>query len=71
MLSSAPYQVLMVTETSTDAGAATVTVNAYCAGDGAVIWYRAEERPAASAKLDACGRWTAGDEARATGLAWL
>jgi hypothetical protein len=70
MLSSAPYHVLMVTATSTDAGAATVTVNAYRAGDGAVIRYRAEERPAASTKLDACGRSTAGD-VRAAGWAWL
>jgi len=70
MLSSAPYHVLMFTATSTGAEAATVTVNAYCAGDGAAIRYRAEERPAASTKLDACGRSRAGD-VRAAARAWL
>lgn len=69
MLSCAPYHVLMFTATSADAGAATVTVNVYRAGGGAVIRYRAEERPAVSTRLDACGRWAAGD-VRVAGLAW-
>jgi hypothetical protein len=33
----APYQVLMLMLISADAGAVAVTVNPYCAGDGAVI----------------------------------
>jgi len=52
----APYQVRMLTPTSADAGAMMVTSNPYCAGDGAVIWYCADERPAGSTKLAACGR---------------
>src|ERR1700722_18793700 len=48
----------MLTPMSADAGALTVTSNSYCAGDGAVIWYCADERPAGSTKLADCGRPT-------------
>jgi hypothetical protein len=54
----APYQVRMLTPTSAAAGALTVTSNPYFAGDGAVIRYCADERPAGSTKLAACGRPT-------------
>ena len=52
---TAPYQVCMLTATSMEAGAATVTSKLYRAGSGAVITYRAEERPLASARFAACG----------------
>ena len=51
----APYHVRMLTLTSTEAGAVTVTSNAYRAGSGAVILYCAEDRPADIARLAACG----------------
>src|SRR5260370_8075504 len=55
MLSIAPYHVSMFTATSADAGAMTVTSKLYRAGDGAVIRYCAEERPAGSTNRAACG----------------
>ncbi len=53
---TAPYQVCMLTATSTDAGAVTPTSKPYRAGSGAVITYWAEERPLARARFAACGR---------------
>lgn len=52
----APYQVRILTAMSADAGAVTAASNPYCAGDGAVIRYCADERPVGSSKLAACGR---------------
>lgn len=52
---TAPYQVRMLTATSTEAGAETLTSNAYRAGSGAVITYWAEERPPDMARFAACG----------------
>jgi hypothetical protein len=52
---TAPYQVCMLTATSMEAGAATLTWNPYRAGSGAVITYRAEERPLGMARFAACG----------------
>jgi|SRR5580693_2542444 hypothetical protein len=51
----APYQVCMLTATSMDAGAVTLTSNPYRAGSGAVITYWAEERPLDMARFAACG----------------
>jgi hypothetical protein len=45
----------MLTATSMEAGAATLTSNPYRAGSGAVITYRAEERPLGMARFAACG----------------
>jgi hypothetical protein len=45
----------MLTATSTEAGAETVTSKAYRAGSGAVITYWAEERPLDMARFAACG----------------
>ena len=59
MLSTAPYQVGMFTATSAEAGALTVTSKLYWAGLGAVIRYCAEDRPADSFNVAACGRSTA------------
>ena len=53
---TAPYQVCMLTATSMEAGAVTLTSNPYRAGSGAVITYRAEERPLDIARFAACGR---------------
>ena len=52
---TAPYQVCMLTATSMEAGAVTLTSNPYRAGSGAVITYRAEERPLDMARFAACG----------------
>ena len=52
---TAPYQVCMLTATSMEAGAATLTSNGYRAGSGAVITYWAEERPLGMARFAACG----------------
>ena len=52
---TAPYQVCMLTATSMEAGAATVTSKLYRAGSGAVITYWAEERPLDMARFAACG----------------
>src|SRR5579862_7429226 len=51
----APYQVRMLTPTSTETGAVTATSNAYRAGSGAVIPYWAEDRPADMVRFAACG----------------
>jgi hypothetical protein len=45
----------MLTATSTEAGAETLTSKAYRAGSGAVITYWAEERPLDMARFAACG----------------
>jgi hypothetical protein len=52
---TAPYQVFMLTATSMEAGAATLTLKLYRAGSGAVITYWAEERPPDIARFAACG----------------
>jgi hypothetical protein len=52
---TAPYQVCMLTATSMEAGASTLTSNPYRAGSGAVITYWAEERPLDMARFAACG----------------
>lgn len=52
---TAPYHVRILTLTSTETGAVTVTLNPYRAGSGAVILYCAEDRPADIARLAACG----------------
>jgi hypothetical protein len=52
---TAPYQVRILTATSADARAVTRTSNAYLAGLGAVITYRAEARPLAITSFAACG----------------
>lgn len=52
---AAPYQVCMLTATSMEAGAETLTSNPYRAGSGAVITYWAEERPLDIARFAACG----------------
>ena len=52
---TAPYQVCMLTATSMEAGAATLTSKLYRAGSGAVITYWAEERPPDIARFAACG----------------
>lgn len=51
----APYQVRMLTATSMEAGAVTLTSNPYREGSGAVITYWAEERPLDMARFAACG----------------
>src|ERR1700685_125588 len=51
----APYQVRMLTPTSTETGAVTVTSNGYRAGSGAVIPYWTEDRPTDIDRLAACG----------------
>ena len=52
---TAPYQVCMLTATSMEAGAVTLTSKLYRAGSGAVITYWAEERPVDMARFAACG----------------
>ena len=52
---TAPYQVRIVTATSVVARAVTLTSNAYLAGLGAVITYRAEVRPLAIIRFATCG----------------
>jgi hypothetical protein len=56
MVRVVPYHVRMVTATAADAGAVTDTSKAYFAGDGAVIWCCADERPAGSTSSAGCGR---------------
>src|ERR1700751_4318853 len=51
----APYQVRMLTLTSTETGAVTATSNAYRAGSGAVNAYWTEDRPTDIDRLAACG----------------
>jgi hypothetical protein len=52
---TAPYQVRILTATSVDAPAVTLTSNAYLAGLGAVITYWAEARPLAIIRFATCG----------------
>src|ERR1022692_273887 len=66
----APYHVRAFRLTLAAAGAMTVPSNPYRAGDGAVIRYRAEERPSASMRLAACGRPVPA-EPRVTCWRWL
>lgn len=59
---NAPYHVRMLRLISADAGAVTVTVSPYCAGDGAVIWY-------CEPLMDACAEAIATYYGRGAGLA--
>jgi hypothetical protein len=52
---TAPYQVCMLTATSMEAGAVTLTSKLYRAGSGAVITYWSEDRPLDIARFAACG----------------
>ena len=52
---TAPYQVCMLTATSMEAGAVTLTSKLYRAGSGAVITYWPEDRPLDIARFAACG----------------
>jgi len=52
---TAPYQVRILTATSVDARAVTLTSNPYLAGLGALITYWAEVRPFAIIRLATCG----------------
>jgi len=70
MPSIAPYHVWAFTLTLAEAGAVTVTSNSYFAGEGAVIRYCAEERPAGRTRLAACDRPTAAG-GRAIFVLWI